>query len=43
MHELRTTREESRALIRAQITQVKAEMDAARTRLITQSERVVAE
>ena len=37
--ELRTAKEENRELIRARIAQVKAEMEAARVRLMAQSER----
>ncbi len=37
--ELAVTREESRALIRAQITQIKSEMEAARVRLIAEAAR----
>ena len=37
--ELAVTKEESRALIRAQITQIKSEMEAARVRLIAEAAR----
>jgi hypothetical protein len=37
--ELLTTKEENRELIRARIAQVKSEMEAARARLVAQSER----
>jgi cell division septum initiation protein DivIVA len=36
--ELAITKEESRALIRAQIAQIKVEMDAARARLLAEAE-----
>jgi hypothetical protein len=36
--ELTVTKEESRALIRAQITQIKSEMEAARARLVAENE-----
>jgi hypothetical protein len=39
MQELATTKEESRALIRAQIVQIKAEMEAARVRLLAGAEQ----
>ena len=37
--ELAVTKEESRTLIRAQITQIKSEMEAARVRLIAEAAR----
>jgi len=39
IQELRVTKEESRALIRAQIVQIKAEMDAARAKLLAEAEQ----
>jgi hypothetical protein len=37
--ELAVTKEESRALIRVQITQIKSEMEAARVRLVAEAAR----
>ena len=39
IQELRVTKEESRALIRAQIVQIKAEMEAARAKLLAEAEQ----
>jgi exonuclease III len=39
VQELRVTKEESRALIRAQIVQIKAEMEAARAKLLAEAEQ----
>ena len=39
IQELRVTKEESRALIRAQIVQIKAEMEAASAKLLAEAEQ----